>query len=193
MPENIINHLGVQERWVPDPEEDAINKAYENRDDSKDPAILDQLAQRHEDNAAYAERMRVHPLDAEEYRPGEILSQNEILRRLRRIDSTMNYNNFSNRGLVGIHCMRRGEPTYCNATVQVGSSPEFDLVRLDDHGLAKGFKYRGWRSMLLALIRGGFISEAEAHREFGKPGVLAANYKKELFDLRNRCGDSNDR
>jgi hypothetical protein len=183
---SITDHLGIRERWMPDEEENAIKKQYENRDDSKDPAIADELAKLNEDSAAYAERMRVHPRDAEEYRPGEILHQNEVLRRLRRIDSSMNYNNYSNRGLVGIYCMRHGLPTYCNATVQVGMCPEFDLVRLDDHGMAKGFKYRGWRSMLLALIRGGFITEDEAHREFGKPGVLAANYKRELFDLRNR-------
>ena len=182
-----ISHLGITERWMPDPEEAAVKKAYDDRDSSNDPMIVDQLQERQAVNRILSERNKIEgQADAERHRPGQILSMGEVLYRLRRIDPSFFYNDWSAKGLVGLNCLRQGQPVYCKTAVQLGMCREWDEVRLDEHGLAAGFKHRGWRSNLLALIENGFISEQAAHREFGEPsGPYCENYKRQLFNHRS--------
>jgi hypothetical protein len=73
--------------------------------------------------------------------------------------------------------------------VQVGYMHEYSTLHTDSHGLPLNEKWRGWRgTVLLRLITGGFITEADAHRVFGEPtsGPASRGYREALFHYRNR-------
>ena len=72
--------------------------------------------------------------------------------------------------------------------VQVGYMHEYSTLRIDSHGLPTNEKWRGWRgTVLLRLIMGGFISEADAHRVFGEPAQgMGRGYREALYHWRNR-------
>jgi hypothetical protein len=63
--------------------------------------------------------------------------------------------------------------------------PEFAHLELDDRGLAKR-EIRGWRSVLIALIKAGAFSVQEANEEFGEArGVRSHRWFEQLRDYRN--------
>lgn len=77
-------------------------------------------------------------------------------------------------------------------SMQVGFNHEYSTLHIDSHGLPLNHKWIGWRgTVLLRLITGGFISEADAHRIFGEPvGAASRLYREQLYYYRNRKGPS---
>lgn len=69
-----------------------------------------------------------------------------------------------------------------------GTMPEYDLVEFDEvRDVPKRPLMRGWRTLLLSLIRRGTITEDEAHRVFGKSvGNGGYIYRRDLYRWRNR-------
>lgn len=69
-----------------------------------------------------------------------------------------------------------------------GTMPEYDLVEFDEvRDVPKKPLMRGWRTLLLSLIRRGTITEDEAHRVFGKSvGNGGYIYRRDLYRWRNR-------
>lgn len=64
---------------------------------------------------------------------------------------------------------------------------EYEEVYFDQFDVPLGPKRRGWRTVLLRLIEAGVLTEAQAHKVFGKPPVNATSrrYLAELHRLRN--------
>jgi hypothetical protein len=56
-------------------------------------------------------------------------------------------------------------------------SPEFSVRVVDDAGKFKG-EIRGWRTMLMRLIKGGFVQQEAAFRLFGPPNRDSANWAR---------------
>lgn len=69
-----------------------------------------------------------------------------------------------------------------------GVMPEYDLLEFDEvRDVPKKPLMRGWRTLLLSLIRRGEITETDAHRVFGKPdGAGSYIYQRDLYRWRNR-------
>jgi hypothetical protein len=73
------------------------------------------------------------------------------------------------------------------ATVQWPFSTEWMVMRFDEFGVPRTPRYLGWRTALLALIRGGYVSEEEAHRAFPVGlGPEATWYKQQIFEWSGR-------
>lgn len=72
--------------------------------------------------------------------------------------------------------------------VQASIMNEYSVIYLDAHGLPLNEKKRGWRTVLLRLIVGGFITEEDADRVFGEPtsGPISRRHREQLYWFRNR-------
>lgn len=77
--------------------------------------------------------------------------------------------------------------------VQASMMNEYSVVWFDSHGLPLNEKKRGWRTVLLRLITGGFISEEDADRVFGPPfsGPISRRHREQLYYFRNRMKTGN--
>jgi hypothetical protein len=135
-------------------------------------------------------------LDQEEYidpaRIGVILSEWEFCFRLRKL-IPIRVNDWSARGMRGLSVLKNGKWIYVGA-MQCGYMPEFSIMNFNEHELPTTEKYRGWRgTVLLRLILGGYITEEDAHREFGKPIENSASrqYREKLFIYRNCRREAN--
>jgi hypothetical protein len=120
-------------------------------------------------------------------RIGRILSEREFFDLLGQI-CKFKANDWSARGMRGLSILKDGKWEYVGA-VQCGYMPEFSLLLLDEHGVPTVEKYRGWRgTVLLRLILGGYVTEHEAHRVFGKPDPNRASrvYRRKLWEFRHR-------
>jgi hypothetical protein len=73
-----------------------------------------------------------------------------------------------------------------------GTMPEYEIVKVNSHDLPIGAK-RGWRTVLLRLIKSGLVSESQALKFFGSPtnGEAARFYLSELQNYRQQRMFSN--
>ena len=70
--------------------------------------------------------------------------------------------------------------------VQIPAMLEYSVMRFDEHNLPTREKYRGWRTVLLELIRQGFLEERVANHVFGEPrGPAARRWLEILQSFRN--------
>lgn len=90
-------------------------------------------------------------------------------------------------GVVGLYANIRGEYRRIEK-LQVPIGPEWTLMRFDEYNVPINEEFHGWRSAVLALIREGVITEAQADKAFGKPIENAASsfYRQQLAEYRNR-------
>ena len=74
--------------------------------------------------------------------------------------------------------------------VPTGLLPEFSQYEFNDRNVMLREKQRGWRTVLLRLIKSKMITEQTAHKVFGCPDSPAASrYLRELYKFRNRTED----
>ena len=67
-----------------------------------------------------------------------------------------------------------------------GLLPEFSLYEFNDRDIPVREKQRGWRTVLLRLIKTGLVSEATCNKVFGIPeGPGATVYLRTLYEFRN--------
>lgn len=98
-------------------------------------------------------------------------------------------------GTVGLWVVRSGtngfEAKYI-CYIQVPAMIEWSVLRLDDHGIASGEDYRGWRTVVSQLILKGILTEKRAHEIFGRPteSIVSRKYKQTLWDYRHRFGSN---
>ena len=94
-------------------------------------------------------------------------------------------------GTVGLWAMRPNapEPVYV-CFLQRPAMYEWSLLRLDEHGLPAGERFRGWRTVLIQLITKKILTESKAHQIFGKPteSINGRRYHESLFNYRNGIG-----
>lgn len=71
--------------------------------------------------------------------------------------------------------------------LQVPRMYEWDVLKLDRHGLPAGLDYRGWRTAVSGLIVNRILTEEKAHEIFGKPvsGSVSRIYRRILWLFRN--------
>jgi hypothetical protein len=71
--------------------------------------------------------------------------------------------------------------------VQIPAMIEYSVMRFDEHNLPTTQKYKGWRTVLLELIRQGWLTEREANRVFGEPrGPAAKRWGEILQSMRSQ-------
>ena len=88
---------------------------------------------------------------------------------------------------VGLWAIRKsdGKAIYV-AYCQIPAMYEWSILRIDEHGLGAGEKFRGWRTVLCQLVIKGILDEQKAHKIFGEPsGPASSVYRKTLYDFRN--------
>jgi hypothetical protein len=73
------------------------------------------------------------------------------------------------------------------ATLQWPFGTEWMVMKFDEFGVPRTPRFIGWRTALLALVRNGAITVAEAHRAFPVgTGVQASWYKQQMFQFAGR-------
>jgi hypothetical protein len=72
--------------------------------------------------------------------------------------------------------------------IQIPAMIEWDVLRLDEHFLPAGLDYRGWRSVLVELVKKGVMTEERMHEVFGKPtdSIVSRKYRRSLYEFRHR-------
>lgn len=71
--------------------------------------------------------------------------------------------------------------------IQQPTMPEWSVIRLDAHNLPVNFRYKGWRTVLVQLVREHIITEDQAHQLFGLPENNSNSklYRQQLYQIRN--------
>lgn len=123
-----------------------------------------------------------------EYCEGTLMGMAEFLHRFQKICPTAFYNECSLAGRIGLNYWNCASPKYITS-VQFGQSTEFSQLRIDAHKLPTNERYRGWRTVLMAAIRKGIVTEEDVEKEFGPPtGSPDRNslWYRDLYRFRNR-------
>jgi hypothetical protein len=67
-----------------------------------------------------------------------------------------------------------------------GDIPEYSIYEFDGRDIIVREKMRGWRTVLLRLIRSGLLTEAQSDREFGRAdGPASTVWYRKLYEYRN--------
>ncbi len=63
---------------------------------------------------------------------------------------------------------------------------EWSILLLDNHNLPKG-ELRGWRTVLVELVKNEILTEWQAHQIFGNPSgnVCFRRYRESMWEIRN--------
>jgi hypothetical protein len=71
--------------------------------------------------------------------------------------------------------------------IPTGLLPEFSIYEFDERDIPVRETLRGWRTVLLRLIKSGLLTEAASDLEFGKAtGEASTVWYRQLFEYRNR-------
>lgn len=168
---------------------DAEKRALDAKPDSQ---IAEETIRLKEENSDSVRIFRMRHQDHyADWVPGKILWLGDFLRELQKIRPDAFYAEYSIRGLRGLGFVGESGPFYSGTSVMNGNMPEWSQLRLDEHHLPKNEKYRGWRTVLLACIRKGIVTEEDCDATFGKPiGPRAQWWKSQLWAIRNdKCGE----
>jgi hypothetical protein len=126
-------------------------------------------------------------------RKGKLMHHMTFLRKLRAAGVRCWFNPQPVKGLVGLKALRKGYEqlgVQYICAVQLGWTTEFCLFNYDRYGLELNRRFVGWRSVLIQLIAKGIISEAQAHKIFGRPLLNEASllYRRSLQQIRSDRG-----
>ena len=94
-------------------------------------------------------------------------------------------------GLWAIVSTKSGVNVRYITYLQIPAMIEYDVLRLDAHGLPNGVEYRGWRSVVCELIKKQVITERRAVEIFGAPtdSIVSRRYRRSLHEFRHRKYD----
>jgi hypothetical protein len=149
----------------------------------------DELAAKWREGNANAVRNQRLPFQADltDWHPGRIMWMGDFLTRLQLIRPDFFLAEFSHLGLRGLGYSVGGIATYSGVSVQNGNSPEWSEFRVDAHGVMSSEKKRGWRAVLLALIRQDIITIEDSDRIFGKAELSNRSrpWWRALYAIRN--------
>lgn len=185
---------GFDDDVADDPRYDdpAVSDAEKRAEDAKPSEGLQEAIQEAREintNAVRVYRFR-HQEEYTQWVPGKILNIRDFLRKLQQLRPDAFVAEHQVLGLRGLGFIVDGQPTYSGTSVQ-DVAPEWSQLRVDVHGLPKNEKYRGWRTVLLTLIKRKFITEEQCDLVFGKPtGPRARPWLRSLWEIRNgKCGE----
>lgn len=92
-------------------------------------------------------------------------------------------------GDLAIYRMQRPyqDPEYLGLYIPFNyTMPEFGIMEFDSRDVPVREKFRGWRTILLRLIKAGFFTEEACERVFGEPSTEASTrWRREMFIMRN--------
>jgi hypothetical protein len=193
---------------IRDPKLAAEVKEYESRPKHERPDSLtaEELAEIREQNMAMVSQFRFdhqEELLDEKTRMGQTMQDTEFLARLAKIGvegcfvpgvfrtkSRVSLSGYKEYVVVGLKCWvptENGGGWKFVCQIQPGIMPEYSVLRVDDHYVPLGEKYRGWRTVGLRLIMAGIVTEEQFHKEFGEAtGPASRRYRETLFGWRNR-------
>ena len=103
------------------------------------------------------------------------------------------------KGTLGLWCVppNRTDKLRYVCFIQVPAMYEWSILRLDDHGIPSGEKFRGWRTVAVQLVEKEIITEQQCHQIFGvpSPNTISARYFRSLWEKRNgrRYEDEDER
>lgn len=142
----------------------------------------------HEGNVDARKKYRWENQDEfKQQRTGRILHMNAFLEKLRSTGLNTWYTDKGGMpGTLGLFASKNGKSKYV-CFVQVPFMQEYEEVYFDEFDVPLGPKRRGWRTVLLELIRQKFVTEAEAHQAFGEPatGPVSRRYREFLKYIRS--------
>lgn len=155
--------------------------------------------------ALRAQRWGKQQLDFEdeEARWGRVMHHSELLRRLRRICPNLYVrdgripNEIGLYKILGESFAKEDETYYARfdqdkpsfqyiGYLALGTMPEFSQIEFNEMDVPVKEKRRGWRTVLLKLIKAGVVTEESVKQEFGDArGIAAKQFHRQLFIQRN--------
>lgn len=164
-------------------------------DDSRKLKRLDEvesLASIKEGNAAMTAKMRIPDQDILENREAALgwpMQPSEFIRRIEKLNSAIKIQTGGVRGAVAVRAPQlvdgKMELKYISGFYVDQPLPEFSCVVLDDKGLPFR-EVRGWRTVLLGLVKAKVLTIEQVDLTFGKPnGGRAILWQKQTKDKRS--------
>lgn len=137
------------------------------------------LAEQKEINNDLAQQYQwIKPEEYADYeaRIGHVIDHRELITRLRKIGLNCFYRQHVHidKAVLWIAKYPWSDELVKGPWVQVGQMPELSMMNFDERGIPLAERRRGWRTCLLQLILGGFITEEKVNKEFGEPRQDAA-------------------
>lgn len=135
-----------------------------------------------------------HALDwvDEEPRWGRQMHAFEFLYHLKKLTGDQGQNIFVMEGnIVGDLALFRfrrpyQDPEYLMYVPYDYTMPEFSIMEWDHRDVPVREEFRGWRTILLRLIRSGVVTEEGCNRVFGEAtGPANVPWRREMFVMRN--------
>lgn len=164
--------------------------AYANgpRHDRGTTETAELVSQLNEENTDAVKKYRFDQQDElKQIRSGQILSSRDFLKRLNTIIPAR-YTGYSRQGMTALRVLvptENGGEWKFVCGVQLGYMHEFSTMYFDSHNLPTSEMYRGWRTVLIRLITGGFIDERKAHKLFGEAlDFNGRRYREQLYYYR---------
>lgn len=93
------------------------------------------------------------------------------------------------KGTIGLWCLPPKQVAKARYVcyIQIPAMYEWSVLRLNEHFVPIGEKFRGWRTVLMELIKKEILTEYQAHKIFGQPSThkVFRRYHRSLWELRN--------
>jgi hypothetical protein len=122
-----------------------------------------------------------------EGRWGTPMTHNELIRKLTKVIPNLFVTDGNIPGDISLYRVR-GEQVEFICYTNSGTLPEHSIVHVNKDNQPI-HEQRGWRTVLIRIIKSGLLSEQDAEREFGHPSSpqQAMLWDRELFTYRNRA------
>ena len=192
--ESYDKEMDVSRRWSPEFKA-RVDEYAKRRWDKPHSAGLEEVMRQNELSTESVKEYRFFRqfedmLTDEKQRKGELMFCLDFVDKLNEILPAYLSSQIRN-GLSGLYVFTpdvKGGHWHYVCGVQACVMYEYSVIRLDSHQLPINEKKRGWRTVLLRLIMGSFITEEDAHRVFGEPfsGPISRRYREHLYWFRNR-------
>lgn len=161
------------------------------KQESKSSETAETLARLREDSTNSNRQFRFPDQDElKKIRMGRVLRDKDFLRMLNTIIPAR-YSSATRHGMLGLQVLiptvNGGEWRFV-CGVQGGYMPEYSTMYFDAHDLPTSEMYRGWRTVLLRLVQGEFITdERKLDKVFGyATGPESGRYLAQMYHFRNR-------
>ena len=197
--ESYDREMDPSRHWSP--EMKAAVEAYsKKRHEKVNNAGLEEVVRQRELSTDYVKEYKFFRQDEdrltdEKQRRGELMFCLDFVEKLNTILPAFLSGKVIN-GLSGLYVFTpdvKGGHWHYVCSVQASMMNEYSVIHVDSHGLPLNEKKRGWRTVLLRLITGSFVSEEDAHEVFGEPfsGPISRRYREQLYWFRNRSKTGN--
>ena len=151
---------------------------------------------------AFAAEKEISDEMAEQY---EIEDQKDLLNREARMINPMSTDDFVAKlrragikcftvyngmpSTVGLWCLPPKEHQRARyiCFMQIPAMYEWSVLKVDRHNIPMGEAFRGWRTVIMELIKKRILTEYQAHKIFGKPSndPVFRRYHRTLWEVRN--------